>query len=141
MLAVDGAEAMTREAQNAFLKSLEEPPADTVIMLMTRDATKLLPTVVSRCRRLHYREAEVLQAEAMVVPDDLLEQLKWSTSSDSFDAGKFISTMSHKYSLRLRADDPATGTQGLEALEHLQRNLSANVSVRNALTAFFLEVA
>ncbi|PIQ86333.1 MAG: hypothetical protein COV74_05105 [Candidatus Omnitrophica bacterium CG11_big_fil_rev_8_21_14_0_20_45_26] len=43
-----GAHRLTREAQNALLKSLEEPPADTLFIVMTEKKSDLLDTVVSR---------------------------------------------------------------------------------------------
>ncbi|MCR5031594.1 MAG: DNA polymerase III subunit [Lachnospiraceae bacterium] len=42
-------EKMTQEAQNALLKTLEEPPAYGVIMILTTSADSLLPTIRSRC--------------------------------------------------------------------------------------------
>lgn len=45
---IENAESMTVEAQNAFLKLLEEPPEDVVLLLSVRDKTQLLPTVTSR---------------------------------------------------------------------------------------------
>ncbi|MBN1165458.1 MAG: AAA family ATPase [Candidatus Krumholzibacteriota bacterium] len=41
----------TREAQNAFLKLLEEPPSSTQIILVTEYPHRLLPTIISRCQR------------------------------------------------------------------------------------------
>jgi len=49
---VVGAEAMNPQAQNALLKTLEEPPADTVLILLTSAADHLLPTVRSRCSKV-----------------------------------------------------------------------------------------
>ncbi len=46
---VDGAERMNSSAQNAFLKTLEEPPPYSVIVLITRLASMILPTIRSRC--------------------------------------------------------------------------------------------
>ena len=46
---VDEAEKMTAEAQNALLKTIEEPPAYAVIFLLTTNLGKLLPTILSRC--------------------------------------------------------------------------------------------
>ena len=51
---VDGAEKMNEEAQNAFLKTLEEPPSDSIIILIVSDGTTLLPTIVSRCQRINF---------------------------------------------------------------------------------------
>lgn len=42
-------ELATLEAQNAFLKTLEEPPNNTLIVLASRNPDLLLPTIVSRC--------------------------------------------------------------------------------------------
>lgn len=47
---VSSADAMTTEAQNALLKTLEEPPADTVIILTSHDPERLLPTIRSRAQ-------------------------------------------------------------------------------------------
>lgn len=46
---IEHAELMTIEAQNALLKVLEEPPADTIIFILTSQKIKLLPTLISRC--------------------------------------------------------------------------------------------
>lgn len=51
---IDGADNMTNEAANAFLKTLEEPPGETVIILITSNFHMLLPTVVSRCQIIKF---------------------------------------------------------------------------------------
>jgi len=51
---VDPAEAMLEPAANALLKTLEEPPADTHFVLVTHNATALLPTIRSRCQRIRF---------------------------------------------------------------------------------------
>lgn len=49
---VDAADEMNRNAANAILKELEEPPANTTIMLIAHQPSRLLPTIRSRCREL-----------------------------------------------------------------------------------------
>lgn len=49
---VDEAEKMNVQAQNALLKTIEEPPAYAVILLLTANADGFLPTILSRCVRL-----------------------------------------------------------------------------------------
>lgn len=49
---VDEAEKMTVQAQNALLKTIEEPPAYAVIMLLTTNPDAFLPTILSRCVQL-----------------------------------------------------------------------------------------
>ena len=49
---VDEAEKMTAQAQNALLKTIEEPPSYAVIMLLTTNQEAFLPTILSRCVQL-----------------------------------------------------------------------------------------
>jgi DNA polymerase-3 subunit delta' len=49
---VDGADAMNRNAANALLKVLEEPPRRALLLLVAHGTGRLLPTIRSRCRRL-----------------------------------------------------------------------------------------
>lgn len=49
LVIIYNAENLTKEAQNSLLKSLEEPPEDTVILLSTPNENLLLPTIISRC--------------------------------------------------------------------------------------------
>lgn len=51
---VDDADALNAEAQNALLKTLEEPPAASSFVLVTARPDMLLPTVLSRCQRLRF---------------------------------------------------------------------------------------
>jgi DNA polymerase-3 subunit delta' len=48
------AECMNEEASNAFLKTLEEPPAQTVIILLCSAPQRLLPTILSRCLKVSF---------------------------------------------------------------------------------------
>lgn len=51
---VDGAERMNASAQNAFLKTLEEPPPYSVIILITHLPSLILPTIRSRCQEVSF---------------------------------------------------------------------------------------
>jgi DNA polymerase III subunit delta' len=59
---VDSADDMNRNAANALLKELEEPPARTTLLLISHQPSRLLPTIRSRCRELR---CEILDSEAM----------------------------------------------------------------------------
>lgn len=63
VLMVEQAEKMTVEAQNAFLKILEEPPTDTVILILTAHKVKLLPTIRSRTQSLSIKALTKQQIE------------------------------------------------------------------------------
>jgi DNA polymerase-3 subunit delta' len=51
---VDDAHKMTAEAQNCLLKTLEEPPADSLLILITSDKRALFQTIVSRCQVVNF---------------------------------------------------------------------------------------
>lgn len=52
---VDEAELMKAEAQNALLKTIENPPEYAIILLLTNNADTFLPTILSRCVRLNLK--------------------------------------------------------------------------------------
>lgn len=57
---VPDAQLMNQQAQNAILKTLEEPPEYAIIMLLTNNVDKFLPTIISRCIVLNFRPVEPL---------------------------------------------------------------------------------
>lgn len=68
------ADMMSVQAQNAILKTIEEPPEYAVIMLLTENAQTLLPTIMSRCVMLKLRNIKdtlikKFLMETMQVPD------------------------------------------------------------------------
>lgn len=63
VIVINEAGSMTLEAQNALLKSLEEPPTDTVIILTTASISGLRPTILSRVQRLEVLPVSQTQAD------------------------------------------------------------------------------
>ncbi len=59
VVVLDGAEDLNRNAANALLKVLEEPPPRAVLLLVCSAAGRLLPTIRSRCRRLRLKSLPV----------------------------------------------------------------------------------
>jgi DNA polymerase-3 subunit delta' len=55
ILIVDGAESMNPAASNAFLKTLEEPPGDALIVLISSMPRSLLQTIRSRCQEIRFQ--------------------------------------------------------------------------------------
>ncbi len=65
---IDAADEMNRNAANAVLKILEEPPARSVLLLVAHAPGRLLPTIRSRCRRLNLHALP--EAAAVALMDD-----------------------------------------------------------------------
>jgi len=93
---LDEAHMVTKEAWNAFLKTLEEPPPRTVFVLATTEAHKVMPTIADRCQRFDFQRpsleqiSEVLQrvaaAESIVVDDGAVAMIARSASGSFRDA-------------------------------------------------------
>ncbi len=81
IIAILDADRMKEEASNAFLKTLEEPPPQTLIMLITEHPSRLLPTILSRCIRIDLqstdKRVQLTEVQELFLPHLLtaLEQL------------------------------------------------------------------
>ncbi|WP_297453337.1 DNA polymerase III subunit [Persephonella sp.] len=72
---IEKAEKMNKEAANALLKTLEEPPENSMIILTTSNQNAILPTVVSRTRKIRFKplkKEEILQILQLKTDDQKL---------------------------------------------------------------------
>jgi DNA polymerase III subunit gamma/tau len=93
---LDEAHMLSTAAWNAFLKTLEEPPPNTVFVLATTEAQKVLPTVVDRCHRFDFHRPTVeqiasvvrrtAQAEQIEIPAEAVSALARSATGSFRDA-------------------------------------------------------
>jgi DNA polymerase-3 subunit gamma/tau len=93
---LDEAHMLTKEAWNAFLKTLEEPPPNTVYVLATTEPQKEMATIVDRCQRFDFQRpsleqiAEVVRrvakAEEIEVDDGAVALISRSASGSFRDA-------------------------------------------------------
>ena len=75
---IDPADDLERNAANALLKSLEEPPRGTYFLLVAHSPARLLPTIRSRCRVLRFP----------TVPDSEMDRLLGQMAPDADDASR-----------------------------------------------------
>ncbi len=72
---IDGAESMNLQAANTFLKTLEEPPGKTIIILIASNPNQMLPTINSRCQAIKFHPLttnqvkDVLQKKLLADPE------------------------------------------------------------------------
>ena len=77
VVVIDSIDDLERAAANALLKSLEEPPAGTIFLLVSHSPGRLLPTVRSRCRLLRFEPLPPSQVASI-----LREQLPQATAGE-----------------------------------------------------------
>ena len=78
------AELMSQAAQNALLKTLEEPPAGVIIILIAQRAEQLLPTTLSRCAMIRFRSLphEFVEAKLAAAGVAAAEARFWAAMTD-----------------------------------------------------------
>lgn len=89
---IHNAERMNKEAQNSFLKTLEEPKGKTLIMLLSSKPDALLPTIFSRCQMITFsgsqHESLIPENLKNILDADLSEKFKY-TKAINLDGGNF----------------------------------------------------
>jgi DNA polymerase III subunit gamma/tau len=97
---IDEVHMLTREAFNALLKTLEEPPSFVVFILATTEAHKLPETISSRCLNISFNKAtteeivhslqRIVSAEKLVVEPQVLEYIAGKAGGSFRDAAKYL---------------------------------------------------
>src|SRR5690606_36174189 len=115
---LDEAHMLTREAWNAFLKTLEEPPPNTVFVLATTEAHKVMPTIVDRCQRFDFQRpapeqiAEVVRrvaaAESIEIAEGAIAALARGASGSFRDALGTLDQLLAYGGQRIETDDVLT---------------------------------
>lgn len=111
---IDEVHMLTKEAFNALLKTLEEPPAHVIFILATTEMHKLPETIVSRTQRFTFKAIEPAQAvahlreladkEHMTITDDALELLAQHGGGSFRDAISLLDQIGHSKAKVTRAD-------------------------------------
>jgi len=73
---ISDAQTMSPEASNALLKALEEPPDQTIIVLIAPQGTDLLPTIVSRCQHIRFNPIRREDLERLLVEKHGMEPMQ-----------------------------------------------------------------
>ena len=132
---IDEVHMLTREAFNALLKTLEEPPAHVVFILATTDAHKLPETIVSRTQRFSFKPVEaakvvahlkdIAKTEKIKVSDEAL-QLLAEHGEGSFRDSISLLDQASSHGKALTADDVRRllGVPSADSLQSLLDSLN-----------------
>jgi len=101
---IDEVHMLTKEAFNALLKTLEEPPAHVKFLFATTELSKVIDTIVSRCQRFEFKRIEVNQIvenlkyitkqEQLSVPEDILFEIARMADGSMRDALSILDQVS-----------------------------------------------
>jgi len=97
---LEEADTMTAEAANSLLKSLEEPPENTLLIFIATNLYSVLPTILSRCQAMHFKKIPQGEIENWLVSEkgvrreearflaaladgNLAKAIQWSDSEDA----------------------------------------------------------
>jgi len=102
---VESAETMNDAAQNRLLKTLEEPPPNTLLILTSANLGALLPTTISRCSVVTFEGVPAAEAEAQLrqrYPDLPAEQVHSLVALSGGRVGWAIAMLQHPEVLQIR---------------------------------------
>lgn len=159
MAIIADADTMTVRAQNRFLKTLEEPPGNSIILLLSENKENLLETVRSRCVSYRLNGGGENCSESMEAANEIADAL---LAGESFfrirqilsrhikkreDAYKLIDGLERLYRSFLLDLDPRGRSLKREAIfsyiewiEEARRDLRANVNYSYALKDMILKI-
>lgn len=133
------AEKLTPEAQNALLKTLEEPPGDAEIILIAPDDEILLPTIISRCQitylaaKLPTPSPESHKILSLINQNNIAAGFSWAKTFGA-KRDEALETLDQLLLAQAPNPDPETTKKLLVAKKHL----TAGTNVRLTLENLFL---
>ena len=154
---IENAERMNIDAQDCFLKDLEEPKGRTLIVLISSKPDMLLPTITSRCQTIKFfkpkaseknvfenaerlkREQEISQALLPVINSSLADKFKYVKSIDftKQDVAEILEVMQKYFRNLLLAD---YGQKKIINILNLIENISNKLLFTNANPKLALEI-
>ncbi|MDP3996038.1 MAG: DNA polymerase III subunit gamma/tau [bacterium] len=90
---LDEAHQLSKDAANALLKTLEEPPSHAIFILATTEIHKMIPTIISRCQRFDFRKltlAEIIKRLEIVAGKEKVKVEKPALELIALNAGGSI---------------------------------------------------
>ena len=118
---IDEVHMLSTQAFNAFLKTLEEPPAYAVFILATTEKHKVIPTILSRCQIYDFKRITI---------DDMAEHLAYVASCEGIEADpKALGVIARKADGAMRDalsifDQVAASTRGKMTYQAVTENLN-----------------
>jgi len=133
---IDEVHMMTKEAFNALLKTLEEPPSYVYFVLATTEVHKIPETIISRCQRFDFRRIDekalmsrlgyIAQLENIKAEDKALEAISRHVEGGLRDAIQLLEQLTVEGKLTFEHVKDILGISDFETLDRLYEALVAN---------------
>jgi DNA polymerase-3 subunit gamma/tau len=132
---IDEVHMLTKEASNALLKTLEEPPPHVIFILATTEVHKLLPTILSRCQRFDFHRlaladvvnklAHICKNEGIEIEPEALKLIARSATGSLRDAENLLQQMMTYYGnkISLQQVQALLGISGDQRTRELVKNI------------------
>ncbi|UQZ88671.1 DNA polymerase III subunit gamma/tau [Deltaproteobacteria bacterium Smac51] len=117
---IDEVHALTKDAFNALLKTLEEPPPHVVFIFATTETHKVLPTILSRCQRYDFRRIRVEDISARLAYVAEMEKIEAEPEALELIARQAEGGLRDSLSLM---DQAIAASEGLLTAEAVRRSL------------------
>ena len=154
---IDEVHMLTKEASNALLKTLEEPPPYVIFILATTEAHKVLPTIQSRCQRFDFRRisqtdivsklTRVCSSEGIHLEPEGLRLIARSATGSLRDAENLLEQLATYYGAEIELHQVQsvlgiTGDQRTrELVKHVVNNdISAGMTTINSVNSDGLDL-
>lgn len=144
---IDASSGITTESQNALLKTLEEAPLDTIIIMLSANIEEILPTIISRCKVLSLdssREDKIEQKDLEILLNGKLSErmkLAQDLSKDKNQALVFLESSIISFRKNLLNSPNEKILKSIKTLQKYYSIIkSTNVNLRLALENLFINL-
>ena len=148
---IDSFLGISNEAQNAFLKTLEEPPKSTIILILASSLDIFLPTILSRCTLINLETKKILTKEDISKYSQILKDLEkgsvsyayalWLSQENSKDKETALQFLENLIICKNMALNETSNSKMLKKMQKTYTIIkTTNVSARFALENLFLNL-
>lgn len=136
------ADNLNSESQNALLKSLEEPGNNNYFILTTTNPTRLLPTITSRCQKIHLNSSQKLEkVDLWPLTGNIKKDLDFASALavNKDQIKNLLQQQLHQYHQNFVENPQKTTAKIIQKLVKSINLIDSNVDPKSALDYFFLK--
>jgi DNA polymerase-3 subunit gamma/tau len=154
---IDEVHMLTKEASNALLKTLEEPPPHVIFILATTEPHKLLTTILSRCQRFDFRRlpqenvttklSRICESEGIHIAPEALSLIARAATGSLRDAENLLQQLTTYYGNEIDLPQVqailgiSSDARSKELIKHIiENNISAGIATINSVNSDGLDL-